>query len=473
VIVGEITHNTCLFIDNGSPKGVKTKAFTSIFEHQDQMELLLCAAYAALFVEVIRRAAFFRDREIPTGWLQTAFLLKVLAGMVLGWIYYQHYRDRYTSDTIKFFDDSGILFDSLKEKPYDFFRMLTGIDGNAPELRHYYENMNAWLNRDVLFNDNKTIIRLNAFFRFFSCGQYYVHVVFINFISFTGLYALYSALSEALQGRRRLYFTLVFLMPSLLLWGSGLLKDGLMLFALGMTMRFFIRILNGRTNFRNLFSLTCSLFLLLFSKFYVVMTVLPGLAAWVISRKMQGRSSVLVFTATYSVFLLAGFNVYRIFPEYDLSELIYWKQHNFLQMSDLLNPASRIPVPELEHGFGSILKNAPGAFLRSILHPAVTDRPENTLVVLAGIENLLLLGFLTLLLVRCLHRHPGPIGPAQLFSLFVTLIVLTLIGLITPVLGAMVRYKIVVYPFLFFLWTWLLDARKTSKLLPFLSDRRG
>jgi hypothetical protein len=424
-------------------------------------------------VQLIRRGAFFKDREIPTGWLQTAFLLKALSGMALGWIYYHHYRDRYTSDTIKFFDDSALLFDSLKEKPYDFFRMLTGIDGNAPELRHYYESMNAWLNRDVLFNDNKTIIRLNAFFRFFSCGYYYVHVVFINIISFTGLYALYAVFSDALRGRRRLYFALLFLMPSLLLWGSGLLKDGLMLFALGMTLRYFVRAINGHTGIRNILLLGSSLFLLLFSKFYVVMTVLPGLTAWAISRKLSGKQALAVFGTTYCLFLLAGFNVYRIFPEYDLSELIYWKQHNFLEMSDLLNPASRFPVPELEHGFSSILKNAPGAFLRSLLHPAVTDRPENTMVVLAGIENLLLLAFLAFILFRCLDRHPGAAGPAQLFSLCVTLIVLTLIGLITPVLGAMVRYKIVVYPFLFFLWTWLLDALKTSKLLPFLADRRG
>ena len=48
--------------------------------------------------------------------------------------------------------------------------MFTGIGGNDPELRHYYESMNAWLNKDVLFNDNKTIIRLNTFFRFSRWG---------------------------------------------------------------------------------------------------------------------------------------------------------------------------------------------------------------------------------------------------------------------------------------------------------------
>ena len=133
---------------------------------------------------------FFKIDGLPDYFAPALFVVKVIAGCILGWIYTYYYTDRGTSDSLKFFNDSGLLFDTLKTNFHDFIRMLTGIDGNAPELRHYYEQMETWLNRDVLFNDNKTIIRVNTIFRFFSMGYYYVHVVFINFLALTGLFAL-------------------------------------------------------------------------------------------------------------------------------------------------------------------------------------------------------------------------------------------------------------------------------------------
>src|SRR5205085_1236733 len=111
------------------------------------------------------------------------FVLKIIAGCSLGFIYTYYYKDRTTADTFKFFDDSKVMFDQLLEHPKDFFKMFTGIQGDSPTLVRYYNNMNAWNNKDVLFNDNKTIIRLNVIFHLFSLGHYYVHVVFINFIS--------------------------------------------------------------------------------------------------------------------------------------------------------------------------------------------------------------------------------------------------------------------------------------------------
>jgi hypothetical protein len=437
------------------------------------MEPLLCAAYAALFLHLIRRSGFYRDPEIPSVWMQVAFLAKVAAGIALGWIYYHHYRDRYTSDTIKFFDDSGILFETLRTRPWDFFRMLTGIGGDAPELRPYYERMSAWLNTDVLFNDNKTIIRLNTVFRFFSCGYYYVHVVLINILSFTGIYAMYRTMADFSAGRKRLLFVAVFFLPSLLFWGSGLLKDGLMLFALGFLVRSYSSWMNGNRSVKNLSVLGGSLFLLLFTKFYVIMTVLPGLLAWRLAGNTSGYRTLAIFTLTYASLMILGFNLYRIWPNYDLSELIYWKQHNFLAQADRLLPASRIQIPVLDHGIASILLHAPGALVRSLIHPAITDHPDQPLVLATAIENMLLLGFLGITWFRCRANNPTTWKSIHFFSLFMCLIILTLIGLITPVLGALVRYKIVVYPFLLFVWIQLMDAEKSKRFLPPLRDRNA
>src|SRR6188474_3501458 len=149
------------------------------------MEFILTLAYAVLFFYFIRKSKFFSDANISP-WLPGAlFLLKCISGIILGLIYTVYYTNHNDTDTFKFFTDSKILFDTIYTRPKDFVRMLTGINDMAPELYPYYEKMNSWLNTNPFFNDNRTIVRLNAFFRFFSMGYYNVHVVFINFISFT------------------------------------------------------------------------------------------------------------------------------------------------------------------------------------------------------------------------------------------------------------------------------------------------
>ena len=144
------------------------------------MHILLTCAYVAAFVYIIRKWSFFKSEGIPASWATYLFLFKIVAGVILGLIYTYHYTDPKTTDTFKFFNDSTILFQSIWTHPYDFFRMLTGYDAESEELRSYYLRMDAWLNTNLLFNDNRTIIRLNAIFHFFSLGYYYIHVVFLN-----------------------------------------------------------------------------------------------------------------------------------------------------------------------------------------------------------------------------------------------------------------------------------------------------
>lgn len=409
----------------------------------------LVPGYVALFVWLIGRSGFFAATGVPVRWFQGVFLLKVLAGCVLGWLYTYHYTDRTTSDTFKFFDDSGILFSALTERPWDFFRMFTGIGGNDPELRHYYESMNAWLNKDVLFNDNKTIIRLNTFFRFFSMGNYYVHVVFINFLSLTGLTGLYRSFTSTLPGRGRILFVTTFLLPSVVFWGSGLLKDGLLLFALGTLVYVYRQLMLGDRRWSRLALFGISFLLLLFTKFYVIVTITPGLIAWWMSRGKSLGGALLRFGAVYGVFFVLAFNLHRIVPAYKLADIIYYKQQNFYVLAEMTKAKSVIRAPEFYATGWSLAAHAPLGFLTTLLRPTVFDAQGNLLVMASAIENALLLVLMLVLLARPRRVEPTALS-FVLFAGIYVLLLYSLIGLITPILGAMVRYKVVGMPFLFF-----------------------
>ncbi|MGL5891024.1 MAG: hypothetical protein ACRC3B_14140, partial [Bacteroidia bacterium] len=132
------------------------------------MSILLPALYAALFLFVIVRSRFFRFEELRAWFMPAVFVLKLLAGVALWYIYTYYYTDRSTSDIWKYFDDSEIMFRAAGVSPADYLRMLTGIGDDAPHIAQlYYQKMDFWYQQydSPFFNDGRTMIRLNALLR--------------------------------------------------------------------------------------------------------------------------------------------------------------------------------------------------------------------------------------------------------------------------------------------------------------------
>ncbi len=425
------------------------------------METALVVAYTFLFLFLIRKLSFFRLSGISETFTSILFIIKIIAGMILGWIYTYYYTDHGTSDSLKFFNDSGILFDSLKTNFHDFIRMFTGIDGNAPELRSYYVKMDTWLNIDVLFNDNKTIIRVNTLFRFFSLGYYAVHVVFINFLALIGFVSLLKIFLHYCPEKKKTVAIFSLLLPSVLFWGSGLLKDTLLIFAFGVLCYTCFKIVNLGWNRKRITSFLLFTMALMFIKLYVLVIIFPGILIWVFTRNMSMKRTAMVFLIGYVLYFTAAFNFHRVNEKFDVADIIYWKQTNFYTQASTNKARSVIEIPKLEPTNFSLIKNSPAAFFITLLRPALMDSHGNSLIFLSALENL----FILIMLISgiwCFKRRP--IDGFILFCIIYLFLLFALIGLITPVLGALVRYKVPGLPVLMFLIIYFADFDK----LPFL-----
>ena len=406
---------------------------------------------------------FFSLEGIQPKFVSIVFILKVIAGCALGLLYTYYYTDRTTADTFKFFDDSKVLFGALSTNPKHFFEMLTGINGDSPELLPYYNKMNAWLNADVLFNDNKTLVRLNAIFHFFSLGYYYVHVVFINFLSFAGLIGLFKVFQSFQKSKSKELFIAMMLLPSMLFWGSGLLKDGLLLFALGIMLYSFNRMVNRTCSRGHQVVFAASFFLLMITKLYVLAAISPGLIAWYWSGNDSMRKIVVKFLGCYAIYFILVFNIGQVNDKYDITDIIYWKQKNFYVLAEYTNAKSLIHISQIEPSAWSILKHSPEAVLRVFVRPFITDS-SSPLILMAAFENVLIM-VVMLLCVLFFKKSEFLQQPIFYFSIFLILILFSLIGLITPILGAMVRYKVPALPFLMFVFISLLDIEKLKNKL--------
>src|SRR5204863_512129 len=175
----------------------------------------------------------------PMRWVAVLFVAKILAGTALWAVYTYFYTDRLTADVFKYFDDSAVMYNALFVRPMDYLKMVTSIGNDTPYFtERYYAVMNNWIRQfeNNIYNDSHTMIRFNAVLRLFSFGHYHVHTVFACFLSTIGLVALFRVFVHTVRGLERGLVAGIFLWPSMLFWASGVLKESLLIFGLGLFM---------------------------------------------------------------------------------------------------------------------------------------------------------------------------------------------------------------------------------------------
>jgi hypothetical protein len=411
------------------------------------LQLLLTLAFTFLFIFLIGKLKFFRLPGISMNWIYSGFLLKLLAGISVGLIYTYYYTDRLTADTFKFFDDSKILYDALKEHPSDYLKMLTGIGAGDPSLQHYYDTMKNWYDIFSPFNDNRTLIRLNALIRLFSFGFYYVHVAVVCFLSFIGIIAIVKVFLREYPGLIKEIYLVFLLLPSVLFWGSGLLKDSLVFFTLGITLLIFDQFVHssGRRKFHRMLFLCLAFFFLMMTKFQVFLIILPLLLSWYIVKQYR-LNALAVFTGVSLTFFTGIYMLQYILPDVDIPGLLVRKQQAFFSLAESADAGSLISIPELKPSFLNFAINAPVGFFTCLVRPFITDSGA-LLNTISAIENTLIL----VLAIVCVSKfRKGNVSGKTIpvFCLFYAVYSYSLIGMVTPVLGAIVRYKAQALPFM-------------------------
>ncbi len=438
------------------------------------MELLLLLTYASFFIFIIYRFPFFNLEGISRHAVPVVFIIKIGVGLLLWAIYTFYYTNRATADIYKYFDDSKIMFDALKTRPIHYIKMLFGIQNNTAEFDVYYSAMKYWSRKNSTgtFNDGHTVIRFNALLRLVSMGYYTIHTVFICFISLIGFTAIYKTFIPFFKDKKRELFILVFLLPSVLFWGSGVLKEGLLFFALGLLLYHFQP---PYTLKKWCISLIMA-FLLALSKFYVWIALLPGLLfLWIIHKSGPGKmlwkfTLVLVFFA-----LLAG-TIDRFTRIQSPFVTLSQKQIEFNLLAEgkttdanhqpIAAAGSYIPIPKLYPTFASFIRNSPVALRNMIFRPYLHEL-KSPMIALAGIENVLLIAFI--LICTLFHQPFSAIKWEYVFFCCSFVIIQYLIiGTTTPIIGAIARYKVPSLPFLLIAFLFILDKHALTNRFPLL-----
>lgn len=494
-------------------------------------QVVLCCFYVVLFVLILCKSRFFRLSGIPSLYLTGLFLLKILTATWLWSIFIKSYP---ASDADVFFNDSKVIYDTLFQSPKRFFQLFFGIgeDAALQALRAKMQIWNTSYGT-FLVRDSRTMIRLNVLFRLFSFGYFYVHAVFMCCLSFTGFVYLYKLFAPYLRKWNVLLMIALFLFPSVLFWTSTMLKEGLIFSGLGLLLYHCQCGLRTNYSNKNVIGLITGIVLLVFVKVYVLMALCPALLAnfWIAAS--NHKRIVFKYMMSYLFFLVLIFSGRLVSPSFDLVRILQNKQADFINVAKggmvLFHDSTYIYVdydvreirlqPYAEHlyklkkGFHyasfktgekdtvmiegatdttsfrvlytyvparsafeihqlkpsllEVLKNAPVAVFNTLILPSLfTFKKTFAGFILA--ENLLLLVFVLGILIF-FSKKDFPMA-VVLFCFSFVVILFVLIGLTTPVLGALVRYRIPGIPFLIIGFALIADDQKIKRFYTHLKE---
>lgn len=409
-------------------------------------DVLIAIAYLGLLSFIIAKSKFFRIPFAKKSLSMILWAVKVMATLSFLLIYSLYEPYQQGNDSRVYFSDGLVLHETAKTNPDAFLRIMFGKEYSQDEK--IISKMNYW-NRSydsVVPNDNRTIIRINVLMHFVSFGNYIVHLLLMSFFSFIGLMALYK--SVVLMNNRQKWIAIipVFLIPSTLFWSSGNIKEPILVFALGMSVWYFFKTMSYFKISRLLLFL--AYMILLFTiKSYVLFLLIPVMMGYLISKRTNKIPVWVVYSLSYLFVISLGLLVAYIKPSYSFVHLIYTKNVDFINMVNTFHSGSTFAIPNLESSFVDIMLNTPLAIFNALSRPWIWEADIWTKL-LAAIENVFLILAMAYLIYKIDFRKSIR-HSFFWFCLIFAISLLALSGLVTPNMGALVRYKSPALPFLF------------------------
>jgi hypothetical protein len=426
------------------------------------MSWLIFSFWLLLFITALKQGALFQNSGLKFRFLLVAFLLKIVAGIGLTLFYTHYHTDRSTADIWKNFDDAQVIWQSGKDNPMHYLKLVSGIDNASSELEPYIAKMKnwspqseRWLNysktKDFnLFHSNRIMTRFNALLLPLSFGNIFTHVLWMCFLTVTGLTAFFRLIKNELRQHTGIAALLIFLLPSTLIWCSGVLKDGLILTLLCILLYLILSPVRTARIMKTVILVGSAIglcMLIVLTKYYVLVALVPSLFAFTIMR-ISGRKFTpgKVYTSVIGLFVLTAIATSYFNSPTTIWTILSEKREEGLKSAIWGDAKHQLFYDRVAAQPAAILAKVPEALINTLFRPTILESLSSPVLLPSGIENLFLMAFF----IYVLFNFNARVLKSELFFFFIyyCLVLAFIIGFTTPVTGGIVRYKTAVLPFL-------------------------
>ncbi len=389
----------------------------------------------------------YASRSVKLYW--SALFLKIIAAISLGLLYKFHYSG---GDTWTFFNEATKLSALAR---FDF----------AEYLKVFFSNHDPSTVGNVLYVHDRSalFIKFISIFCLVSLNSYWICATYFALVSFFSTWFLYKQAVYFLHDSAKAAAVALFFFPSVVFWGSGLLKESLALSGI-----YFITAIFLKFAYRSKIIWTEWLLALLFMiitwwlKYYwaaiFFVVILTSVIVILIRRRVpltKGRIVLAWLFFFLLICVLASFAHPNFYLERFLGVLVS-NHDQFVAISD---PENTIGYYNLQPKLWSVLLNSPWALLSGLFRPLFFDATD-ILSLPYSIENFVLL----LLTISFLFSYKWDwwkpksdrFKRSEIYTLWLLPILIycallcILLSISTPNFGTLSRYRIGFLPFLVF-----------------------
>ncbi|MEO0552473.1 MAG: hypothetical protein AAF149_04705 [Bacteroidota bacterium] len=248
---------------------------------------------------------FFRHVFAPKPfqkYLFPAFILKVFGAIALGLVYQFYYGG---GDTFGFTTyGASYIWEAFLVNP------LTGLKLIFLE-NEYQSDTFRYASRMWYFDDPSSyfVVRVAGIFSLVTFNTYSAIAVIFASVSFLSMWMLFVSLCKIYPDLNYKLFFSLFFIPSVIFWGSGVLKDTLTLSALSLVVYSFINVfIFNKNQLLSTLLLLGALLVLFKVKIYILISLVPALLIWLFSIKIKKISNT-VLKIVLAPVVFFGFSV--------------------------------------------------------------------------------------------------------------------------------------------------------------------
>lgn len=380
-----------------------------------------------------------------------ALTVRIMGALLLGIIYQFYYNG---GDTFNYHTHgSRIIWETLISNPADGLELIFSSGSDENISYRYASRILFWGDSSSYF-----IVRIAAIFDLLTFSTYSATAVLFAVVSFTGMWLFFNVFVTSFPRLHKWIAFAILFIPSVVFWGSGILKDSLVLASVGiLTYCVKIIFIDRRIKAINIILMIVSTIIIYEVKIYILMCFFPAMLLWIYASAFYKIKSavlkallgpfilVLIIVSGYYAVVKIGEDDRR----YSLDNISRTARITAYDIGFYTgrDAGSGYSLGELDDSFTGMLRLAPAAINVSLFRPYVWE-VKNPLMLMSALESLTLMMLTIYIFFRKRSLFFRAFGdPNVLFCMVLSLTFAFAVGVSTFNFGTLARYKIPLLPF--------------------------
>ncbi len=282
----------------------------------------------------------FVDKSISPLQFTVFFVLKCLAIPVFYYIYQFYYGGIENYDAGNFLKDSKIINSIFYESPFEYIKLMFGLENDAENTELYSKFISHTNNWDegrswrLFFNDNRSLLRIHSLIHFISFNSYYVHALFSCLFGYIGIALMYRSLKHYFISKEIWLLGVFIFLPNLWLFSGALLKEPLVLLNVGLILFLTDRLFDQKYFLlRKLTYLLLIIFIIYYLKPQVSLTIFILYLLFKVVEVFNRKYKVIWYVGSVIVMVVLVNFSFLIFKDMSMFSFINKKQAEFYDVA--------------------------------------------------------------------------------------------------------------------------------------------